>query len=185
MTAKHERQQLREATVAMLTGKTAASTRVNKSRMAPVRGAELPTISVYTDDEPVEPTSRMTAPRVMTRQPKLAIAAWVAVPANGELDDAFDAIALEIETAIDADLNFDGCAFDSVLFSTEMGIKMDGERPMGCVQLTYAVTYKTQQRTAVIDAARDDFDTMDVKTSLGGAQAPADQAEHLVENIHE
>ncbi len=58
---------------------------------------------------------------------------------------------------------------------------MRGESPMGCVKLTYVVTYHSPPRVA---DATDIFDTAGVNFSLSGAQATDDQASDLVEDIN-
>jgi len=186
----HERQQIRDAVVAQLIGAvvvgpvttyaTAAGARVYKSRQPPVPTAQLPAIGVYTDSEEVDPASKNTAPRELKRMPVVAIEGWVS--ASGDVDDACDDLALEIETAMDADDSLDGCAFSSVLSSTEIGLFTQGNRPMACVRLEYSVVYHTDLRVA--DPV-DDFDTMGTQYSLSNEQAALDQASDLVEDIHE
>lgn len=165
--------------IALLVGQTDAADRVYKSRLVPVRENSLPAISVYTDSETVDDSSMSTA-RELTRQVTLSVDAFVKVPAEGHVDDAFDAIALQIETALDADLNFNSTAFNSVLSSTEFGQLQVGDKPMGCVHMEYSVIYHTGLR---IEAPEDDFSEVDVNyTNLGsGVIDPDDQAEDLIE----
>jgi hypothetical protein len=177
----HERTEIREAVVAQLiAASTAAGSRVYETRLAPIRTAELPAISVYVDSETVRPDSMSSAPRELKRTAELAIEAWAR--ADADVDDVLDALALEIETAMDSDVNLDETAFNSVLSSTEVKISMDGDRPMGVVRLVYAVVYHTDQR---VDAPDDDFDKADVKFSLENEQDEADQANDSLEDIHE
>ncbi len=179
----HERKDIRDAAIAALLGETDAGSRVSASRMAPPQNAELPCLSVYTDDETVDPASKNTTPRELRRTVTLAIEGWVSVPAGDALDDAFDALALEIETAMDADADLDQTVYSCVLDRTEMGVKMDGNRPMGCVRLEYTATYLTDLR---LEEAENDFDTAATDYSLGGEQDDEDdQAHDLVEDIHE
>lgn len=180
--ALHERKQLRDAVVAQLiAGATSAGARVRPSRMEPPQTSELPAIGVYTPDEEV--TGLATAPRELTRTAVVAIEAWVIAAQN--LEDAFDALALQIETAMDTDLWLGGAANTSVLSGTSTGIQLDGARPMGMLRLEYTCVYKTDQRTAAAHAAREDFTTLDTRTNLNGAQATADQAEDLQTDLHE
>ena len=180
----HERKELREAIVSQLKGpsnnRTAAGARVYETRQGPLRTSELPALSVYIDSETVTEDSDKTAPRELTRIATVAIEGWCI--ATTAVDDALDALALEIETAMDVDLNLGLTAFDSVLSLSEFGIKLDGERPMGCVHLEYKVTYHTDLRVAV---AVDDFDTADIQYSLAGDQATLDQAHDTLTGIHE
>lgn len=181
----HERQAIREAVIAQLIGtapafRTSAQGRVTKSRMAPMRGTELPAINIYTDGDETDANSKDTAPRELKRTTVVTIEAWAKYAEN--VDDALDDLALEIETAMDRDLNLANTAFDSVLERTEIGIKLDGDRPMGCVHLEYAVTFHTDLRVA---APTDIFDTASVRYDLAGAQAPADERTDTLSNINQ
>jgi hypothetical protein len=155
---------------------TSAGPRVLATRNAPVR-SDLPALSVYTDTEIVSETSVSSSPRELARTLTLVVEGWVsASDTNGEsLDNALDAVALEIETALDQDLNLLGTAFTSVLTSTEFGVKVDGNRPMGCVHLEFAVVYHSDLR---VSAPTDAFSSVDVHYNLGG-QATADQAHDI------
>lgn len=180
----HERQAIREAIIAQLTGiapayPTDAQARVFKSREAPVRIAELPAINIYIDSELIAPGSELSSPRELKRVVVIAIEGWVRASEN--VDDALDALALQIETAMDSDPYLANNAFDSILASTETGIKLTGDKPMGCVHLEYAITYHSQVRTPAPAAI---FDTASAKLSIDGEQAPADQSATLTTNIH-
>lgn len=178
----HERQAIRDAVVAALTGETAAGARVEASRFEPAQTDELPMVCVYTLEESVEGSSANTAPRELTRTLRVAVDAYAGVPANGDIDTSLDDLALEIETAMDADLNFSGNAAESLLSSTEVMIDMTGERPFGCAHLVYEMTYRTYQR---IPAPGDAFDSVDVHYSLSGDQAADDQANDVITNINQ
>lgn len=177
----HERQAIREAVIARLIGTgpayaTAATTRVFKTRLHPIRGVELPALNVYTDDETSD--SKRTAPVELTRTVPVVVEGWVSLTSG--VDDALDALALQIETAMDRDSSF-GDTVESVLTLTQFGYKLDGDRPMGVVHLEYTMTYRTAARLA---SPVDDFDTADVRVSLGGVQAPNDQAHNTFTGLH-
>lgn len=181
----HERQAIREAIVAQLIGtapdfRTDARERVFKSRHAPVRHSELPAINVYTESESIKPGSESTAPRELTRTVTVAIEAWTQMTEN--VDDALDELALQIETAMDVDLNLAGTAFDSVLNSTEIGITTAAERPMGVIHLEYAVTFHSDLR---VEEPVDIFDTATIQHNLTGAQAPADTTNDTLTDINQ
>lgn len=169
---------MREAIVAQLSGETAAGTRVYSTRLEPVPTAQLPAISVYLESESV--TGGESAPRELTRTARMAIECWAT--ATTDLDDALDALALEVETAMDADVNLDETATDSVLESTEVLVFREGARPMGVIRLVYVVPYKSDFRG---EDPTDDFDTAAVEYNLEGAQDSDDSADDLVEDIHE
>jgi hypothetical protein len=180
----HERKLIRDAIVTALTNATAAGTRVNKSRFAPNPQDELPAISVYWKDEATDPESRRSSPRKLKRSVNVEVVGWVVVAPGGEIDDAVDALALEIETAMDADPNFGGEAADSALVGSETGHDISGSRPMACVVLTYECTYRAALRTA---APPDKFDTLDVRvTNVGAGPIHQDNQLHdTVTNINQ
>lgn len=175
----HERKLIRKAVIAQLVAAgTSAGARVHSSRMSPVDDQQLPAINVFVEDEEV--TNGESAPREIKRVCSIAIMAWARAAAD--LDDVLDDLAEEIETAMDGDRYFTSTAGGSVLASTEVGLKTDGNRPMGVIQLTYSVTYFTQPR---LTAPTDDLDVVDTQYSLEGEQATADQAHDTQEDIHE
>jgi hypothetical protein len=183
----HERQSIRDAIVAALATAvddefpTAAGARVYKARKNPLRLGDLPAICVYTDDEAIEKSNE--APRELKRIVRVAVDCWVRASEN--VDDDLDDLALEVETAMDADLSLDRNAFDSMLASTEIGISPDGATPIACAHMVYEVAYHTQQRVA---DATDDFDTADVVIENHGADDGEDgdnRPHDLVEDIHE
>lgn len=149
----HERQAIREAVIARLKGTapawaTSARDRVYSSRMAPLRTAQLPAISVYVDSDVVDDLSKNSAPRELKRTVTIAVEGWVPAAGDTPVDDALDELALQIETAMDGDLNLAGTAFDSMLTLTEIGIKLDGDRPLACAHLEFAVDYHSPLRVA-------------------------------------
>jgi hypothetical protein len=175
----HERQLLREAIVAQLKGpsndRTSAGERVFKTRQDPLRTWELPAISVYSVEEPVNEKSKSTAPRELERDLRVEIVGWVKATEN--VDDALDALALEIETAMDLDPNLrvtvddELCprAFDSILEGTSFAERLEGERPMGSVVLTYVCTYHTQSR---LPLPTEPFELAGVTINVDGEQLP-------------
>ncbi len=179
----HERQEIRDAVVAQLMGETAAETRVLSSRRAPVQMEQLPAIGVYTIVETIDPASKKSTPRELKRIVTVAIQAWVMALSVSALADALDDIALEIETAMDSSVSLDGYAFDSVGPETEIGIELDGAKPIGCVTLTYEATYHTGLR---VTEPEDIFDSVDLHTSLNGEQDDEDdQANDLILEINQ
>lgn len=180
----HERKLIRDAVIAALVNQTTAGARVTKSRFAPNAQDELPAISVYGKEESTEEESRRSAPRKLKRMLQLEVVGWVVVPPGGELDDVVDDLAFQIETAMDADVNFGGEAADSVLVGSEIGHDVSGQRPVGCVLLTYQFVYRTPQRLAPLT---DKFNTLNTKiTNVGAGPIHADnQLEDTLTNINQ
>jgi hypothetical protein len=179
MARSHQRKLIREAVRAQLAAAgTSAEARVFKARVLPLdQDLELPALTVYGKDEDVDPDSKSTAPRELARTLKLAIEGSIAV--TEDLDDRLDDLAAEIEAAVDKDPTFGRTASDAILSGTLIGMDTSGDQPIGVVILTYSVTYYTQAPDAE-DVRLDDLRTVDTHTSLGGAQATADQAEDRV-----
>jgi hypothetical protein len=179
---KHQRQLIRDAVRDRLLGHTAAEDRVRKTTVVPWKGSQLPAIGVFTLEESVDPASKSTAPRELTRTMQLAIEGVVFYAEKA--DDALDDLAVEIEREMNRDVYFGPLAVDSILTSTSLGVDPTGEKQVGYVRLVYDVTYRTNVPEAE-DLELDDLATTDTKISLGGTQAPADQAEDKLEGLDE
>lgn len=99
----HQRKLIRKSVVALLvSGGTAAGARVKSTRVEPHKKSQLPAIAVYTLKEPVDPASKDTAPRELTRDLKLEVVGWVGVTDPDTVDDAMDDLAEQIEAAMEA-----------------------------------------------------------------------------------
>ena len=171
----HQRTTIRQAVAALLSGETAAETRVYTTRVRPYRKGDLPAISVYTLEETVSADGSATAPRELERDLQLVIEAWVSP--SETVDDDLDDLALEIETAMHADPYLGGAVGDSMLAATTLGVLEDGDGIMGVATLTYDVIYRTMAPAA--PAGLDDFLEAGVTYDLGGTTHADDQAEDL------
>lgn len=154
----HPRQVIRHAVVAQLINKTGAGTRVYPDRRIPFQRVELPALAVYVPTESVEIQSRATAPRELDRRAQAVVEVLVQ-QAEG-VDDALDALALEVENALHADWTLGGVASDLLLTSTETEVVDTGKQLIGVARLEFEVRYYTE---AVPVAALDDFKTADVR----------------------
>lgn len=140
----HQRQVIRDAVVTALTNATSAGARVKATRVEPNRAAGLPAIAVYTPTEETDEDWIRTAPRELLRHITLKVTGWVEDTAALAGDAAMDALALQIETAMDVDRYFGGACggkIGSVLLSTETGVLDDGDPIVGVVTLTYRADY--------------------------------------------
>jgi hypothetical protein len=171
----HQRQVIREAVRTALLGATAAGSRVYETRVVPNRLTELPALAVYTLQDTVDQEESNTSPRELRRELDLVIEGWVAAGTNA--DDAMDALALEVETAMHADPYLGGAVADSMLDSTSLEVLDEGDRFTGWFVMTYSVTYFTLAPEA--PAALDDFERAGVTHDLGGDVHEDDQAEDL------
>lgn len=183
MPTYHQRKIIRDAVAAALVaGSTAAGSRVFKTRVDPFRSVELPALAVYATTEQVDSASKETAPRILDRSVNVEIVA--AVEPGDSVDDAVDAIAKDIERVMDADPTFGNVCRDSLLSSTEIDVMAKGDRNIGMLGLTYSVRYFTDAPDAD-DQTLDNLNTVDTNVSLGGAQATADQAGNVADNLQE
>jgi len=147
----HQRQQIREAVVALLKAAAiVAPSDVHESRTPPVRRGRLPALNVLSMDESVAEASRSSAPRELERELDLAVEIYVETTTTSDADDLLDTLAERVEQAMATDETFGGKASDSILTSTEIGIDDNGAKPLGCARLTYSVTYFTYS-TATLD----------------------------------
>lgn len=162
---KHPRQIIREAVVALLLSKTAAGTRVWPSRMRHVSSRDLPAIGVYTTEE-ASPLSD-ASPRKYERTVTVVVDCIVA--GDSGLDDALDALVLQVEDLLMADPTWGGKADDSALMRTTIGLVSNGRTEDGCATLEFEADYETSPGQ-VDPSSLDDFATAGVDYDL----APAD-----------
>lgn len=174
----HARKLIRQAVVAQLVAaNTAASSRVESTQMIPHRRTGETALGVYTPSETVDMETR-TAPREELRETQLIVEGVVVGTSSSGVADSLDDLAEQVEAALAADDTFDGTAEESQLESTDLEVSEDGAKTVGLIRLTYTARYHQFSPAAV--SAPDAFITADVKTSLGGEVAPADQAEDIV-----
>lgn len=189
----HQRKLIRDRVVSLLRGATVAGQRVHANRFLPLTNRELPAILVYALDEAIDPDSRQTAPRELTRRLSLSVDGVVAAGSEGEIDDALDALSLQIETAMNRDPFLgtaaaaaaqppvdDTLVADSMLADVEIGHEAVGDRLVGRVAMTWEVTYQTLAPEPPADGDLADFRELDQDYDLGGAQAPLDQASDFI-----
>lgn len=152
MSALHPRTVIRKAVAALLKGKTAAGQSVYTSRVEAFGSRHLPAISVYTTDEDADTGD--TSPRRYTRTPDVVVQAVFEV--DEHLDDAMDAMALQLEAVLLPDPSWGGVADDSVLTKSAMFLAENGRSEFGCLALTFRAEYDT--RPGLLDEATlDDF----------------------------
>lgn len=167
----HPRKLIRQAVVALLTGATSAGARVQGTRVEPYRASQLPSISVYTLNDPTD--TSVTTDRERTHVLELEIAGFVAHTDAISVDDAMDDLAEEIEAAMLANpyLVIDGVrlAGEVQLVGTIMEVREDDARSsplVGVIVLTYEVTYRVD---LVAAAPVDDFLRAGVTLRIEGA----------------
>jgi hypothetical protein len=121
----------------MLANATDARDRVYATREVPWRTVELPGLSVYSLEE--NPSDAVFPPLPVTREVTVAILGLVQLSEG--VDDAIDALALQVEKAIGADPTLGGTALQSRYSGATIGTDVEGRRPVGVIRITYAVQY--------------------------------------------
>ncbi|WP_439271859.1 phage tail terminator protein [Pseudochrobactrum sp. HB0163] len=138
----HARTQIRQAVIALLKGNTSAGNNVFEARVYPIDDPKLPALLVYTKLETLGEQS-MSRPRTQQRELRLSIEVYV--KARGKVDEDTDALALEIEQLIAADVTLGGLVKDMVLDTTETQFSDDGERPVAVAVMNYAILYTVKE----------------------------------------
>ena len=178
----HQRKLIRDAIRAALAGNTAAEENVSTNRFNEIRPNQTAVITIYMTSEEVDPASRLSAPRELTRNANVVIECILKKRQNelvdvadGNMDDAMDAFLVQVEKAMYADETFGGTCSDCILASTEIEKLPEGDQPIIAALLTYAVRYFTYAPDE--DAAElDDFVTATAEHNLGGDQHVDDRA---------
>ena len=131
----HARKTLREAIAAAVTGLALTGARVHQSRMRPQREDALPCLLVETNDEEI-------AEGIDSKQQRsLSVVITGMAKSTVTLDDTLDQIALEIETAMDADSTFGGTCSGSTLVNIKISFDDTTDKPVGQISLEYRATY--------------------------------------------
>lgn len=172
----------------LIAANTPAGTRVVPTRIVSWRPNELPAISIYTLSESVDESSAETAPRELTRRPKLIIEcalkmtdAFVAANSNN-IDDALDEFALMVERAISVDYTLGGTVSDVWLSDTDIDILEKGDQLIGVISLTFSPKYYSYFPDAA-DVPLDNFSTADIRHSLANAVNVDNQAHDVVSGL--
>lgn len=138
----HARTIIRQAVIALLKGNTSAGNNVFEARVYPIDDPKLPALLVYTKLETLGEQS-MSRPRTQQRELRLSIEVYVKT--RGKVDEDTDALALEIEQLIAADVTLGGLVKDMVLDTTETQFSDDGERPVAVAVMNYAILYTVKE----------------------------------------
>jgi hypothetical protein len=132
----HARQAIRQAAAAAVTGLAATGARVFQSRM---RAQDtLPCLLVTSNDEEI---SREDLGDIEQRELDLEIVG--VAKAAADVDDALDAIAEQVETALGPDNTLGGLVKRMHLARVRIEFDDELEQPVGLVRLTYRCTYFT------------------------------------------
>ena len=134
----HKRKQIRDYFETALSGLTTTGANVFQTRTYPLTDAKLPALVLFNGDESSE---RRSAGAGLQRLFQQVVEGYA--KANANVDDTLDAIADEVEAAIDADPTIGGLAATVYLADTEFEFSGDSEKPVGIIRMTFAVEYLT------------------------------------------
>jgi hypothetical protein len=133
----HGRQQIRAALVAQLTGLAATGARVFAGRVEPLAVSECPGLNVRVSSETTREDLLTLLDNDAPREVQILVEGYIS--AGGE--DALDQIALEVETALEADPTIDGLVDQLAYEGALLRRVPEGEFDHAVVTLTYSATY--------------------------------------------
>lgn len=143
--ANHVRTQIRDQVATYITGLTTTGSRVFKAREYPLQDAELPGLCIYTADEECE-INTIGFPGHIERALELVIKGYA--KATGDVDLSLDTMQKEIEAAIGASAitsSINSLAKSATLVSSHKEISVEGEKPVGMIEIIYSVRYVTRE----------------------------------------
>ena len=139
----HVRKQIRDLAETAVTGLTTTGSNVYADRAYPISQDKLPALRVFFSREAgALLQGSMGADPTMHRRATLTIVGY----ADGTgLDDTLDAIAVEVEIAINGEGDFGGRTVGSATYtSTEFSLE-EGDSRTGPVALSFEVQYRTAE----------------------------------------
>lgn len=136
----HVRKSIRDNVTTTLTGLTTTGSRVYQTRLFPLATAKLPGLCIYTRSETTQYAS-VSLPRTQVRELEVLVEAYAKGTAS--IDNTLDAIAVEVEEALYADVTRGGNAKDTQVTSFEVDYDGEGDQSVGVARFTISVTYVT------------------------------------------
>ena len=136
----HVRKTIRDNVTTTLTGLTTTGSRVYQTRLFPLATAKLPGLCIYTRSETTHYAS-VSLPRTQVRELEVLVEAYAKGTAS--IDNTLDAIAVEVEEALYADVTRGGNAKDTQVTSFEVDYDGEGDQSVGVARFTISVTYVT------------------------------------------
>lgn len=132
---------------------TLTGVNVSAGRVNPEVVPDLPAVNVVTGDEEVDPDQQATGyppsppgKWVDERSCEYEIECRATVLAGGALDDAVDALVLQVETALNANRDLSGAATDWSYQGSTSESTGDLEQPVGLRTLLYRAIYRVDAR---------------------------------------
>ena len=140
----HVRQQIRDAVASALMGLTTTQNRVFPSRVYPMTAATLPGLTVFTQNETIEPHA-MGRPIKLKHEMEIVIEAYVKQTAD--FDNAVDTISGEIETAVAQNSALQSLV--KLILPVDLAIETfkEGDQPVAVATMTYRALFFTHEGT--------------------------------------
>ena len=133
----HGRKNIRDATKTLLLNNTVAGSHVYTNRSEAYWESELPAVCIMNGPETAEPRGMKTRESYRTFNLQIE----VRVQENDTVDDAVDALCLQIEDIIKASPNLTNTAVSVIYRGTEPRYNAEGQREIGFAVLNYEVKY--------------------------------------------
>jgi hypothetical protein len=134
----HLRKQIRDNIKTTLTGLNSTSSNVFLGRVHPVGEDKLPCLFIYTDEEESGPTT-MGARRY---ERTVTVSIDAIVQANSGYDDELDQIALEVEEALQADVERNNLATDTRVVAWKTDYSDEGKISLARGAISVEVDYE-------------------------------------------
>lgn len=166
------RRDIRRSFAEILTGTTAAGTRVGKNRTDQPWKEGLPAISIYTLEDPAKIE---TEPRTYRRELEVDVELFVRRTAGGVVDDDLDELAGQVFDLIELNLRalvdtFDGDYGASGFVGEQLDFSGDGSKPLGGSRMRWRMVY-FQVRPAD-EASLSQLQGIDVSWNLPDSATP-------------
>ena len=185
----HPRKLIRHAIKAQLVNQTLAGARVFTTRFVSMKASIVPYVCIYTLQEAVDPESVKTAPRELKRLMDMIIELTIKATDQivsdngGNIDDALDDFADQVERRISVDDTLKGLASDVVYMGVDqINIREEGDQLYITAPLLFRGTYYRDAPLAE-DLPLDDFSTADVRYNLGGQMDEANEAHDVLTGL--
>lgn len=140
--SNHLRKQIRDAVATQLTGMSLTGSNVFKNRTQPVTDTNLPCLIIATEADEAESAS-LSYPRLTIRRLTLSIRALA--KATSAVDDALDAICLNVEKALAGNMTLGGLAKDLQISATNIALNSESETNYGEATMLWQATYYIQE----------------------------------------
>lgn len=139
---KHVRQQIREALATVLNSQPLVGANVFINRTQPVTDSVLPCLIIAVENDESESAS-MSYPRLANHRLVISIRAFA--HANSALDDALDAMCMNVEKALSANISLGGLTKDLQISSTSMALNSEAETNYGEAAMLWSAAYYIQE----------------------------------------